>query len=144
MRFGMKTHAAFSLKVLALAALFGFVVAGVHAEDKTKGSATGTWKWTRKTPDGQEQEISATFKQDGEKLTGKVMSPLGEVDVKNGKVKNNAISFEITFERDGNEIHAKFSGKLTGDMIKGKIELGDGDNKRTLDWEPKRAKEEKK
>jgi len=138
----MKANAALGLKTLALAALLGFVAASARAEDKA--NATGTWKWTRKGQDGQEQEVSATLKQEGEKLTGKVMSTLGEVEIKDGKVKDGQVSFQITIERDGNEFHVKFSGKLQGDAIKGKVELGDGDNKRTMDWEPKRAKEDKK
>jgi hypothetical protein len=140
----MKAKAALSLKVLALAALFGFTATAAWADDKAKPDATGTWKWTRKTQDGQEQEISATLKQDGEKLTGKVMSPLGEVEIKEGKVKDGDLSFQITFEREGNEITATFSGKLHGDKIKGKVEVGGTDNKRTLDWEPKRETQDKK
>ena len=92
------------------------------------------------TPDGQEQQISATLKQEGEKLTGEVESPLGKVEIKDGKVKDGELSFYITFERDGNEIKANFSGKLAGDNIKGKVEVGAGDMKRTMDWEPKRSK----
>jgi hypothetical protein len=72
------------------------------------------------------------------------MSPLGEVEIKEGKVKDGELSFEITFERDGNEITAKFSGKLNGDKIKGKVEIGGAGDKRTLDWEPKRQAEDKK
>ncbi len=140
----MKTKAALALKILALVAIMGYVVGSARAEDGTKANATGTWKWTRKTQDGQEQEISATLKQDGEKLTGKLMSPIGEVEIKEGKVKNSEVSFQVTFERDGNQIHVKFSGKLDGDKIKGKVQIGDGDNKRTMDWEPKREKQEKK
>jgi hypothetical protein len=136
----MKINAALGMKIAALAALLGFLAASAQAEDKAKANATGTWKWTRKSQDGQEQEISATLKQDGEKLTGKVVSPLGEVEIKEGKVKDGELSFQITFERDGNEITAKFTGKLDGDKIKGKVEIGGGDNKRTLDWEPTRSK----
>ena len=130
------------LRILALTALTGFLAATAQADDKA--NATGTWKWTRKTPDGQEQQISATLKQEGEKLTGEVESPLGKVEIKDGKVKDGELSFYITFERDGNEIKANFSGKLAGDNIKGKVEVGAGDMKRTMDWEPKREKEDKK
>jgi len=140
----MKAHAVLALKMLALTALLGFVVPSTRADDKAKGNATGTWKWTRKAPDGTERETSATLKQDGEKLTGKVMSPMGEIEIKDGKVKDGEVSFKITIERNGTEFNVKFSGKLTGDTIKGKVEFGDGDNKRTMDWEPKRSKEEKK
>jgi hypothetical protein len=130
------------MKLVALVGLMAFVTANACADDKQ--SAAGTWKWTRKGPDGQEQEISATFKQDGEKLTGNVMSPIGEVEIKEGKVKDGQVSFHIIFERDGNQIRANFSGKLEGDAINGKVEVGGGDNKRSLDWHAKRAKEEKK
>jgi hypothetical protein len=136
----MKANVRLVVKVLALVAILGFTTASAWAEDKGKGNATGTWKWTRKSPDGQEQEISATLKQDGEKLTGTVMSPLGEVEIKDGKVKNGQITFKISFEREGNEITVNFSGKLEGDKIKGKVEIGGGDQKRTMDWEPTRAK----
>jgi hypothetical protein len=127
---------------LALTALVGFLAATAQADDKA--NATGTWKWTRKSPDGQEQQISATFRQDGEKLTGKVVSPMGEVEIKDGKVKDGDISFHISFDRDGTAIKANFSGKLAGDNIKGKVDVEIGDMKRSMDWEPKREKEDKK
>jgi hypothetical protein len=138
-RFRMKAHVRLGMKVLAMAALLGFVAANAQADDK-KDTATGTWKWTRKGPDGQEHDISATFKQDGEKLTGKVKSTMGELEIKDGKVKDGEITFYVTFEREGNEVKVKFSGKQTGDAIKGKIDIGE----QTLDWEPKRVKEDKK
>src|SRR5262249_48050226 len=103
-----------------------------------------TWKWTRKTPEGEEQEISATLKQEGDKLTGSVASPLGQVDISDGKIKDGELSFQISFDAGGGQIVAKFSGKLEGDRIKGKIERTIGEEKRTMDWDAKRAKEEKK
>src|SRR5262245_10417261 len=66
-----------SLALPMLAAVFALVVDCAVAEDKA-ASATGRWKWTRKTQDGNEQEIKAELKQDGGKLTGKVLSPMGE------------------------------------------------------------------
>jgi len=138
----MNATMTFGIKIVALFALLGFVAVEARADEKA--NAAGTWRWTRKTQDGQEQEISAKFKQEGEKLTGTITSPLGETEIKDGKVKDGEVSFHITFERDGNQFTAKFSGKLTGDKIKGKVEVGEGDNKRTLPWEPKRDKKELK
>jgi hypothetical protein len=138
----MKVNAALGLKVMVLAALLGFVTANVRADDKA--NATGTWKWTRKTPDGQEQEISATLKQDGEKLAGSVASAAGEVEIQDGKVKDGQVSFQISFDAGGGQITVKFSGKLEGDKIKGKAVITGGDNPGTRDWNPKRVKEEKK
>jgi hypothetical protein len=72
------------------------------------------------------------------------MSPLGEIDIKNGMVKDGKVSFEISFDAGGNDIQVKFSGKLQGDTIKGKSEITRDGNKTTRDWEPKRVKEDKK
>jgi hypothetical protein len=109
-------------------------------ERETGRMATGTWKWTRKTPDGQEDEITATLKQDGEKLTGNVASPVQEAKIEDGKVKDGQVSFQITFDAGGKQTTAKFSGKLDRDKIKGKVEIKAGDIARTVDWETTRAK----
>jgi hypothetical protein len=139
----MKAQGIMAVKVLALVGALGLVVANARAEDK-KADATGTWKWVRKGQDGQEQETTATLKQDGDKLTGKIASQLGEIDIKNGTVKDGNVSFEISFDAGGNEIQVKFSGKLQGDSIKGKAEITRDGNKTTRDWDPKRVKEDKK
>jgi hypothetical protein len=137
----VKANATLCLKMLALAALLGFFCGTVQADDKAKDTVTGTWKWTRKNQNGDEQEIKATLKQDGEKLTGKLMPPNGnEVEIKDGKVKDGEVSFQITFNRNGEDVLVKFKGKLEGDKIKGKVEAGE----RTFDWEPTRLKDEKK
>ena len=132
-----------TMKMLAAAIAIGFFCASVRADDKAKDTATGTWKWTRKTPDGNEQELSAELKQDGDKVTGKVISPMGEVEIKEGKIKDGKITFKITFEREGNEFTAHFSGKREGDKIKGKVEFEIDGKKQSRDWEPKREKAEK-
>lgn len=130
----MKAYAAWSLKVLALAALLVGVGTMARAEDKA--NATGTWKWSRKSQDGQEVEITATLKQEGEKLTGKIANPMGELEISDGKVKDGALSFKIDF--NGNEV--KFTGKVMGDEIKGKVTFGEGQSR---DWNPKRVKDKK-
>jgi hypothetical protein len=132
-----------SVRMLAVAVVFGFFCASLPADEKAKDTATGTWKWTRKTPDGNEQELSAELKQEGDKVTGKIISPMGEAEVKDGKVKDGKLTFTITFERDGNEFTVHFSGKLDGDKIKGKVEFEQNGKKQSRDWEPKREKKEK-
>src|SRR5262245_13908338 len=131
-----------ALKMLALVVLVGGVAATGGADDK-KADATGTWKWVRKSPDGQESETTASLKQEGNKLTGKVTTEAGEIDIKNGTVVDGNVSFEISSDAGGGEIHVKFTGKLQGDSIKGKAEIARDGNTMTRDWEPKRIKEEK-
>ena len=58
------------------------------------------------------------------------------------KYKDGELSFSVTREgRDGQKMTSKYSGKLSGDTIKGKIEMParGGGEARTLDWEAKRA-----
>jgi hypothetical protein len=74
-----------AVTMLALVELVGGVAATGRADDK-RADATGTWKWARKSPDGQESESTARLKQEGNGLTGKVTTEAGEIDIKNGTV----------------------------------------------------------
>src|SRR5262245_21372080 len=130
---------AVALKMLALVALVGGVAATGGADDQ-RADVTGTWKWVRKSPDGQEAETTASLKQEGNKLTGKVMTEAGEINITNGTVMDGNVNFEFSIDAGGSEIHVKFTGKLQGDSIKGKAEITRNGNKTTRDWEPKRVK----
>ena len=132
---------ALAVKMLALAALVGGVAATVRADDR-KAEATGTWKWVRTSPDGQESETTASLKQQGNGLTGKVTTEAGEINITNGTVMDGNVSFEITSDASGSEIHVRFTGKLLGDRIEGKAEITRDGNTMTRDWEPKRIKED--
>ena len=65
-----------------------------------------------------------TFKQDGEKLTGRYSGQLGEADV-TGMVKGDDIQFSFTVRGDAGEMKITYSGKISGDTMKGKAEYGD-------------------
>src|SRR5215470_10703192 len=113
-----KAIAELALKIVALAALVGGVAAAGGIDDK-KADATGPGKWVRKSPDGQEFETTASLKQEGAKLTGNVTTEAGESDIKNGTVMDGNVTFQISIDAGGSEIHVKFTGKLQGDSIKG-------------------------
>ncbi len=129
------------LGVLALALAIAWLTSGVRAEDKkTGGNATGTWKSTVTTPDGNTFEITYKFKQDGEKLTGTAKRAEEEArKIEEGKVKDGKVSFQYEVDHDGNKFTVKYEGELKGDTIKGKINVADI----SLDWEAKRQKTEK-
>ena len=120
--------------VLALVGLAGLA----KAEDK-KDSPNGTWKWTVNFG-GQERELAVKLKADGEKLTGKFVSPNGdETAIEDGKYKDGEVSFKVTRERDGNKFIIKFKGKVSGDTIKGKSEFDRDGETQSRDWEAKRS-----
>src|SRR5688572_12666737 len=120
-------------------------ISTVSAEDKA-ASATGTWTWSVPGRDGgAERKMSVALKQDGEKLTGKVSSPgrdggeARETEIEEGSVKGADVAFAVTREFNGNKRTTKYTGKLSGDTITGKIAMKDRDgNDQSRDWTAKR------
>jgi hypothetical protein len=105
-------------------------------------SVDGTWEWSITTPNGQTFEQKAKLKQDGEKLTGVIVGRNNqETEIKDGKIKDGELSFSVTRERNGQTMTTKYSGKLSGDRIKGKTERQRDGETQSRDWEAKRAKE---
>jgi hypothetical protein len=125
--------------------LLGLMVSAVAADDKkAAASATGTWKSTFTTNDGQTFDTIYKLKQDGEKLTGTLTGRDGkEAEIEKGQVKDGKVSFQVTRERDGQKFTIRFKGELKGDSIKGKLAVGPDDNTREFDWEAIRQKKDK-
>ena len=97
-----------------LIALFTVVVSNAEG-------IAGKWKSTFESPQGS-MELTFNFKVDGEKLTGTVSSEMGDMEITNGKVSGNEISFDV--EAMGSPI--KHKGKLDGDVIKLKVIMPEG------------------
>jgi hypothetical protein len=124
------------LAVSLVAALFqATAIASALAAD-----ATGTWKWTFTRGDGQAVDVTMKLKQEGEKLTGTVTGPGGtEPEIKEGKVKDGVVTFKVDYERDGNTFTVKYSAKLDGDALNGKIEFEANGETRMRDFEANRT-----
>ena len=124
------------LFVLLSLVTFGLVSAATAAEDPT-----GTWKWSAPGRNQQTREVSVTLKLEGDKLTGTLPGRDGkEVAIEEGTFKDDQVSFSVTREREGRKFVQKFSGKVSGDTIKGKIEFGGEGKTNSRDWEAKRSK----
>ncbi len=109
------------LTLTALAALLATSTA-------TSADITGTWKAEFDTQIGV-QKYTYTLKQDGEKITGKANSDIGgeqrEVELKDGKLKGEEITFYETFDFQGNEVRIDYTGKVAGEEIKFTRKVGD-------------------
>jgi hypothetical protein len=130
--------------ILTTALLALGATASSQAQDK-KADPTGTWTWTTPGRDGAEgRKSTLTLKAEGEKVTGKLSMPgrqggeARETEIKNGKLKGDEVSFEVTREFGGNSFTAKYSGKVSGDTIKGKVQTERDGETRDRDWEAKR------
>lgn len=124
------------LFVLLSLVTLGLASAATAAEDPT-----GTWKWSAPGRNQQTREVSVTLKLEGDKLTGTLPGRDGkEVAIEEGTFKDDQVSFSITREREGRKFVQKFSGKVSGDTITGKIEFGGEGKTNSRDWEAKRSK----
>ena len=118
-----------SILVTAALALGG--LSQVRAADK-KADPNGTWSWTMQgrgganaNPDAPVRKVTLKLKADGEKLTGTIAQPAGrgggdgaaaaprEVEISDGKVKGDEISFSVKREFQGNAMVIKYNGTRT-------------------------------
>ena len=108
----LKAHAL----VIALALL---VSATVFAQ---AANVTGEWAFTVTTDQGAGNPV-LTFKQEGEKLTGKYAGQLGAADL-TGTVKGNVIHFTFTLDVQGQQAPVTYDGTIEKNTMKGKMDIG--------------------
>ena len=105
-----------------LLALASMVALGADVTGKWQGTATGK---------GAPQTFN--LKQSGSSLTGTVEGGRGgSVEIKNGKVDGNNVSFEVERETQSNMTTLKYSGKVEGDTMNLTVETGRGPREMTL------------
>lgn len=103
--------------------------------------AGGKWTWTQRRQDNDVQ-VTLEAKQDGEKLTGTVVTGADgqKVEIKEGTIKGNEVSFVVIREFNGQQRKTTYKGKLEGDTITGTmVRVRDGQEQST-DWKATRAK----
>lgn len=83
-------------------------------------------KWTAQVPgrQGQARETTFTFKAEGEKLTGTMSGRQGDIQIADGVIKGNEISFTVTQTMGDNQVKRTYTGTLAGDEIKMKRDGG--------------------
>ena len=104
--------------------LIGALIAatGLVAAPRAQGNVDGNWALTFETPQGS-MEGSATFKTDGEALTG--------------TVKGKAINFVLNVTTAQGDLAIQMTAEVDGDSLKGTWDLsGQG----TGSWTGKRVK----
>jgi enterochelin esterase-like enzyme len=93
---------------------------------KTGNSSTGAaGKWLIKDGDN---EMTLELKADGSKLTGTLVNPQmpGAIEIKDGKIEGDKISFDYMRQMTGQEFKIIWTGTLAGDEIKLKRGVGGG------------------
>jgi hypothetical protein len=73
------------------------------------------------------QTVNFDFHVDGSTLTGKVSTMRGDMDITNGKVDGDNISFDQVMNFNGNSMTVSYKGVADGDTIKFTRTFGGGD-----------------
>ena len=103
-------------------------------EARRAADVEGTWKWSNSFGNFQFTS-TAELKQEGEKVTGKILSRRGsDTEIKEGSFKDSKISFNTERERDGEKFVTKYRGKISGDTITGTIRTTYRGEPRTNEW----------
>jgi len=94
----------------------------LQGRQQRMSSADGTWKTTMNTPMGK-QEGTLTLKTDGGALSGKLAGPQGEIDIDEGKVEGDTLSWKAKLTSPM-PMTLEFDATVEGDDISGNVKLG--------------------
>ncbi len=112
----MKTH--FWKYLLAVCAI-ALTASGQLLAQGT--NVSGEWTFNVTTDQGSGTP-TMTFKQDGEKLTGKYSGTFGTADL-TGTVKGNAIQFAFTADVQGQQAPITYKGTVEKNTMKGTLDI---------------------
>jgi subtilisin-like proprotein convertase family protein len=84
---------------------------------------TGTWALQVQTDAGSGTP-TVTFKQEGQKLSGRYVGMFGESQL-TGEVKDKAFSFNTTVSAEGNSVTITYTGTVEENALKGRVKFGD-------------------
>jgi len=122
------------IKKLGIAALF-LALAPVAA---LAADFNGKWNAEVQGRNGM-QTITFDFHVDGSTLTGKVTTPRGDIDISNGKVDGDNISFDTVLNFNGNSFTMMYKGTADGDNIKFTRTVGGGSDRPPQEFVAKRG-----
>lgn len=105
--------------VIALAAALSLPAAPARAQT----SVSGDWDVTIQSMQGT-NSVRVTFKQDGEKLSGTLKSPMGELPFEGGSLVGSDLKFAFTIPIQGQSLEITMTGKVDGPSIAGKAQFG--------------------
>jgi hypothetical protein len=111
-------------KLLFMTSILLVVALGAFAAD-----INGKWTYEQAgRQGGNPRTITLNLKSDGSNLTGTVSGMMGrggggggDMQISNGKVDGNNVSFETKMEYNGNTRVTKYEGTLSGDDLKLKV-----------------------
>jgi hypothetical protein len=108
--------------IIRIATVAAFVLASFIPVMGQAVNITGEWAFTVETDQGGGTP-TISFKQDGEKLTGKYAGQLGAADL-TGTIKGNDVKFTFTLDVQGQQAPVSYEGTVEKNTMKGKMDIG--------------------
>lgn len=102
--------------------VFGFMLVLLPMALTAQTDVTGTWTMTFMTDQGN-SPATLVLEQDGETLTGELVSDQGTIEFE-GTVMGNALKWAIEVDAGGQFIEISMDGTVEGDEITGTADFG--------------------
>jgi len=99
-------------RTLLICAIF-LIATGISA---WAADVTGVWAGNITSPEG-EYALTYTFKQEGTKLTGTLTGPTDPLEIQEGKVEGEKISFFVQVDLGAGMVKFSSKGTIKGDEI---------------------------
>lgn len=113
------------MKKLVLLTMFVLVAAPVSAQDTTKvatAKVAGDWDFSFTSPQGA-ATWRVKFNQAGDTLRGTAATEFGQLDVVDGWITGDDLSFALNLNFNGTPITVQFAGKVKGDTVQGNVNV---------------------
>jgi hypothetical protein len=114
--------------VIAKTSILTRILLGACLRAAASGAAadlTGTWNTKFHAPDGIVSDGTLTLLQESDRLTGKLSSTHGSVELVDGAVHGQQVSFNVHRIGNGDDLMIHFTGAVKRDRIKLKMQYRD-------------------
>ncbi|MBS3921212.1 MAG: methyltransferase domain-containing protein [Deltaproteobacteria bacterium] len=99
----------------------------------------GIWRFNIASLGGDLQD-QLTLNQKYQEVSGKIIVQGREFHIRDQRLKGNQVSFGIRYNVEGQNVLMKFSGRVTGDLLEGSVEVQGGPWAGTKPWNAQRVK----
>lgn len=101
-------------------------------------NVAGRWFWSISSAMGR-QHCTMRLEQQFQEIRGKVNIQGKRVSIGDAQLKGDQLSFGVRYKSQGQETVLRFSGHVTGDTIKGSLQVQGGPFEGIQDWIAKRV-----
>jgi hypothetical protein len=127
-------------RALVIVAIFSAGPCAVRAE--TPSNPAGTWQVRFVRPGRPPGEAMLKLEKAGDKYVGALTDGQGKTTpIKDARFSDGELSFRVTYDRQGQPVTVTYKGKVTEDAIKGQVTFEALGMKRSIDFDGKRVNE---